>query len=85
MKQLKTLTIEEIRERSLKAYYKAFLMDEIGLFVSDLVGRFETLEEAEKECRRWSREEIDGESEYMIIKYAINNKGEYIKKTIIRY
>lgn len=84
MKEMKKLTLEEVRERSLKAYYKAFLMDEISFRVTDVVGRFESLKDAKEECRRWRKEELYKESEFWIIKY-VKRDGEYIKKVIIRY
>ena len=55
------LTLKEIKEKGLKQYFKVVLYDEDCFEVVDIIGRFETLEEAQFEARRFSDEEIDGE------------------------
>ena len=84
MKEMKKLTLEEVRDRNLRVYYKAFLMDEMSFRAVDVVGRFENLKDAEEECRRWRKEEIYKESEFLIIKF-VKDGDEYIKKVILRY
>lgn len=54
------LTKQEIREKGLKEYFKVVLYDEDCFEVVDTIGRFEILEEAQFEARRFSDEEIDG-------------------------
>lgn len=55
------LTLKEIKEKGLKEYFKVVLYDEDCFEVVESIGRFETLEEAQSEARRFSDEEIDGE------------------------
>ena len=84
MEEMKKLTLDEVRCRNLRVYYKAFLMDEMSFRAVDVVGRFENLKDAELECRRWRKEEIYKESEFLIIKFVKDGDG-YIKKVMIRY
>ena len=58
--KITNLTKQEIREKGLKEYFKVVLYDEDCFEVVDTLGRFETLEEAKFEARRFSDEEIDG-------------------------
>ena len=85
MKQMKKLTIDEIKKRGIKTYYTALLMDEMYFSTIDIVGNFETLKDAKKECFRWATEEIDDTSYYMIVEYKINNQGKYTMTNIIYY
>ena len=59
--KITNLTKQEIREKGLKEYFKVVLYDEDCFEVVDTLGRFETLEEAQFEARRFSDEEIDGQ------------------------
>ena len=59
--EITNLTKQEIREKGLKEYFKVVLYDEDCFEVVDTLGRFETLEEAQFEARRFSDEEIDGQ------------------------
>lgn len=54
------LTLKEIKEKGLKEYFKVVLYDEDCFEVVDIIGRFESLEEAQYEARRFSDEELDG-------------------------
>ena len=85
MKEMKKLTINEIKEREIKTYYTALLMDENYFNTIYIVGNFETLEDAKKECLRRTLEEIDETSQYMIVEYKINNQGKYTMTNIIYY
>ena len=85
MKQMKKLTFNEIKERGIKTYYTALLMDENFFNTIDIVGNFETLEETKKECLRRTIEEIDETNKYMIVEYKINNQGKYTMTNIIYY
>ena len=58
--KITNLTLKEIKEKGLKEYFKVVLYDEDCFEVVDIIGRFETLEEAQFEARRFSDEEIDG-------------------------
>lgn len=58
--KITNLTLKEIKEKGLKEYFKVVLYDEDCFEVVDTIGRFETLEEAQFEARRFSDEEIDG-------------------------
>ncbi len=58
--KITNLTLKEIKEKGLKQYFKVVLYDEDCFEVVDIIGRFETLEEAQFEARRFSDEEIDG-------------------------
>lgn len=51
----------EIKAKGLKEYFKVVLFDEDCFEIVDTIGRFETLEEAQFEARRFSDEELDGE------------------------
>ena len=59
------LTKQEIREKGLKEYFKVVLFDEDCFEIVDTIGRYETLEEAQFEARRFSDGEID--SEYNLV------------------
>ena len=54
------LTLKEIKEKGLKQYFKVVLYDEDCFEVVDIIGRFETLEEAQFEARRFADEQFDG-------------------------
>ena len=84
-KQVKNLTINEIEKRGITTYYKAVLFDNIGFGVNDIVGRFKTLEEAKKECRRWDIEKLEDEGLYKIGKYELKEKGKYTMSEFVYY
>lgn len=73
MKDVKALPQKSI-------YYKAFLLDEMGVEHQDLVGRFSTFEEACKECERWANEEVEDGGWYRIYQLIRIDNHSYAKK-----
>lgn len=55
------LTKQEIKTKGLKVYFKVVLWDEDFTNIQVIIGRYETLEEAQNEARKFSDEEIDSE------------------------
>lgn len=54
------LTLKDIKKKGLKNYFKVVLLDDDCFEVYDIIGRFETLEEAQFEARRYADEVLDG-------------------------
>lgn len=71
------LTREQIRANKPKVYYRAVEWDECYCGINDIVGRYETLDEARKACYKWW-EEASEESWLEIQKYVLDEKtGKY--------
>lgn len=71
-----SLTMKEIREKKIKKYYKVVLFDEQFQELDEVIGRFEDIKEAKKEARRFTDEEIDGESGVDIFQYYYDKERD---------
>ena len=54
------LTLKEIKEKGLNHYFKVVLLDDDCFEVDDIIGRFETIEEARFEARRYADDFLSG-------------------------
>lgn len=71
------MTKQQIKEQKLKTYYKVILYDEDFFSIQETIGRYATLEEAQKEARIFSDLEIDGEDVYIdILEFTYNEDRE---------
>lgn len=72
-----TYTKDQIKNKEVNHFFKAYLADEMLCERVELIGYFDSLQNAKKACQKFANEEIDGGADFFIYEKKLDSQNKY--------